>query len=58
MDEATKGTAVLAACCWLVVILASIDMACGNPTAINGVIGCAIPGAALTVAAIQLHRTR
>lgn len=58
MDELTKGTAVLAAICWLFALVAAVDLWLGNPSAVNGVIGGGIPALAITAAAVQLHRTR
>lgn len=56
MSSTTRGTAAIAALCWLIVAAATIDMVLGNPTAINAVIGCSIPGAFLTYWTWSLYR--
>ena len=58
MDGPTKGLIAFAAICWVIITAALIDLALGNQTAINAVIGCGIPALAFTAAAIQFHRTR
>lgn len=38
----SRTFAIAAAACWAVVLLAAVDMARGNPTAINAVIGAGV----------------
>lgn len=52
----TKGLVAFAAILWLIVVVAAAAMAMGNPTAINAVIGCSIPGVAVTYWAWDFHR--
>ncbi|WP_405548744.1 hypothetical protein [Streptomyces microflavus] len=58
MDDLTKSTTALAATCWIICCAALASLYAGNPTAINAVIGCSIPGLAFTAAAVTFHRTR
>lgn len=58
MDDLTKATAALAAVCWVILCAALASHFAGNPTAINAVVGCSIPGLAFTAAAVVFHRTR
>jgi hypothetical protein len=41
---------------WLIVAVAGVAMALGDPTAINAAIGCSIPGAFVTAWAIDFAR--
>lgn len=56
MSGATRGTVVMAAACWTIAITAAVLAALGNPTAVNAVIGCSIPGSLLTYWAWGLYR--
>jgi hypothetical protein len=56
VSSETKGLAAFAAVLWLIVAIAAVAMALGNPTAINAVIGCSIPGVAATYWAWDFHR--
>lgn len=48
--------ACFAASLWLVVAVASVSMALGNPTALNAVLGAGIPAVFVTVWAWAFHR--
>jgi hypothetical protein len=41
---------------WLLALAATVSMALGNPTAINCVVGCSIPGAFITWCAVSFAR--
>lgn len=56
LSAETRGTIVFAAVIWTIVAVAAMSMALGNPTAINAVIGCSIPGAFVTSGAVSLAR--
>lgn len=56
LSQTTKGIAVLAAAFWIVATFAVIDMRAGNPTAINGVIGCTLGAIMTTATAVALAR--
>lgn len=51
-----RGFTIFAVIVWSIVAAASVAMALGNPTAINAVLGCSIPGVVVTYAAWSLHR--
>lgn len=51
-----RGTAVFAGILWVIAAVASVDMALGNPTAINAVIGCSVPAAFISACAWGLYR--
>lgn len=51
-----RGAAIFAAVLWGIAGIAAVSMARGNPTAINAVIGCSIPGVFAAFAAWGLHR--
>lgn len=51
-----RGTAVFAGVLWAIVAVAAASMALGNPTAINAVVGCSIPGVFVTYWAWSFHR--
>ncbi|MGW7398121.1 hypothetical protein ACWGH7_16670 [Streptomyces cyaneofuscatus] len=40
---ASRGTLVFALALWVIVLVAGVSMALGNPTAINAVLGCSVP---------------
>jgi len=52
----TRGTIIFAAVIWTIVAVAAMSMALGNPTAINAVVGCSIPGAFAIWWAVSLAR--
>lgn len=52
----TRSAIVFAAVLWSIVAFASVAMALGNPTAINAVLGCSIPGAFVTAWAVVFAR--
>ncbi|WP_406338241.1 hypothetical protein OG987_13280 [Streptomyces sp. NBC_01620] len=56
MSTEAKGIGVLAALFWAVTALAVFSMASGNPTAINGVIGCGAGAVVTSLAAVGLGR--
>lgn len=56
LSTETRGTVIFAAVIWTIVAVAAMSMALGNPTAINAVIGCSIPGAFAVWCAISLAR--
>lgn len=52
----TRGAVAFAAIIWTIAAFAAVAMALGNPTAINGVLGCSIPGLFVTVWAVIFAR--
>ncbi|MFE9738824.1 hypothetical protein [Streptomyces sp. NPDC006477] len=50
-----KALGSMAAVLWAIVAVASLSMLCGNPTAINAVVGVGIPATVLTTVAIAFH---
>ena len=56
LSKTTIGVSVVAGVFWILVVLAVVDMRAGNPTAINGVIGCAFGAVITTASALGLAR--
>ena len=52
----TWSAIIFAAVIWSIAAVAAVFMALGNPTAINAVIGCSIPGVFITVWAVFFAR--
>lgn len=56
MDYGTKGTFGIAVICWLVALVALVDLLLGNPGAINGVVGAGFGAVVMTVTACWMRR--
>ncbi|AKZ60743.1 exported protein of unknown function (plasmid) [Streptomyces ambofaciens ATCC 23877] len=56
MSGETKTFGTVGVIAWLITAVAAVDMALGNPSAINGVIGAGVGAAAFTWMAWTMHR--
>ncbi|MFJ6069101.1 hypothetical protein ACIQHU_39430 [Streptomyces tendae] len=56
MSGETKTFGTMAAICWIITVAAGVDMAFGNASAINGVVGAGVGAAGFTWGAWMMHR--